>query len=396
VDVAIMISFDSRFPSQVLSAARLEATVARFQDIFPVQAMVKAKEKGGDTPPVPGQATPEAEGESPNEAPKAALPSSPPGVDGSSMELSAEERELVRELSMRDQQVRAHEMAHVATGSGIVTSGASYQYASGPDGKRYAIGGEVSIDTSPGKTPEETLAKAQRIRAAAMAPADPSPQDISVASFADQMAAAARAELASRQMAEVTGDPQENAEDQALQPAKSPLPPEDADPLSPLASPIRATESGPTETGPDFIPGDDIAKALFGIPITEKQPKEDTPATSPIPGIMERRQRTGEMRPYPEFEERVKGKTIDDIRIEQKSVIQFREIPGFLSERNTGRTVSGENQIGFEPTRKRQITVPTESTESRLGKFRRVIAAYFDSRLAVLPDPRGGRVNLWA
>ncbi|MCK6548349.1 hypothetical protein L6R52_21050, partial [Myxococcota bacterium] len=52
-----------------------------------------------------------------------------------------------------------------------------------------------SIDTTPGKTPEETIDRAARIRAAALAPAQPSGQDLAVAAQADQMAREARAEL---------------------------------------------------------------------------------------------------------------------------------------------------------------------------------------------------------
>ena len=70
-----------------------------------------------------------------------------------------------------------------------------YQYQVGPDGKRYAVGGHVSIDVSEGSTPEQTLAKAERVRSAALAPASPSPQDRAVASRAMQMATDARMEL---------------------------------------------------------------------------------------------------------------------------------------------------------------------------------------------------------
>ncbi|EXI72179.1 MAG: SprA-related family protein [Candidatus Accumulibacter sp. SK-11] len=77
-------------------------------------------------------------------------------------------------------------------------SGASFSYAIGPDGQRYAVGGEVGIDTSPGRSPEETLDKAARIRAAALAPADPSPQDRQVAAMATRMAMQASMELALR------------------------------------------------------------------------------------------------------------------------------------------------------------------------------------------------------
>jgi hypothetical protein len=110
--------------------------------------------------------------------------------------LSEADLKIVSELKARDRVVRAHEMAHMAAGAGIVTRGASFSYQTGPDGQRYAVGGEVGINTSPGRTPEETLTKADRIRAAALAPADPSSQDLRVAAEATQMAAEARQELA--------------------------------------------------------------------------------------------------------------------------------------------------------------------------------------------------------
>lgn len=112
--------------------------------------------------------------------------------------LSAADLKIVSQLKARDQVVRAHEAAHMAAGAGIVTRGASYSYQTGPDGQRYAIGGEVGISTSPGRTPQETLAKAEQIRAAALAPADPSGQDLRVAAEATQMAAEARQELAAQ------------------------------------------------------------------------------------------------------------------------------------------------------------------------------------------------------
>ena len=126
--------------------------------------------------------------------------------------LTDQEQRLLQQLQQRDREVRAHEMAHVAAGAGLVTRGASYTYQTGPDGQRYAVGGEVSIDTSPGRTPEETLAKAEQIRAAALAPADPSPQDRQVAAQATRMAMEARMELA-RQVFEREAIPPEEAGD---------------------------------------------------------------------------------------------------------------------------------------------------------------------------------------
>lgn len=120
-------------------------------------------------------------------------------------ELSAEESQQLEKLKARDREVRAHELAHLAAAGSLATSGASFTYQRGPDGANYAIGGEVQIDTSAGSNPEETIRKAQIIRAAAQAPAEPSGQDRSVAAKASQMEAKARAELA-------TADEEEGSE----------------------------------------------------------------------------------------------------------------------------------------------------------------------------------------
>lgn len=106
------------------------------------------------------------------------------------------EQRLVSELRSRDQEVRAHELAHLAAAGGLSKGGATFEFALGPDGQRYAIGGEVQIDTSgvPGD-PAATLQKAIQIQQAALAPAQPSAQDRSVAVAAAAMAAEARAEM---------------------------------------------------------------------------------------------------------------------------------------------------------------------------------------------------------
>jgi len=123
-------------------------------------------------------------------------------------ELSVEERRQLDKLVATDRKVRAHEMAHVSVGGELVRGGANFDYQTGPDGKRYAVGGEVSIDTSKGRTPEETIPKAQRIRAAALAPADPSPQDNRVAALASRMEMQARQELALQRAQEMSdGNP---------------------------------------------------------------------------------------------------------------------------------------------------------------------------------------------
>lgn len=121
--------------------------------------------------------------------------------------LSDEEKAQVDKLKKRDREVRLHEQAHMAAGAGLVTSGASYSYQKGPDGVNYAIGGEVGINTSPGRTPDETIQRARQIRAAALAPADPSGQDRAIAAQATQMEQQARAEQAQEKMETGTYNP---------------------------------------------------------------------------------------------------------------------------------------------------------------------------------------------
>lgn len=112
-----------------------------------------------------------------------------------SRELTDEEKQSVRQLQQRDAEVRRHEAAHMAAGGGI-TGGASYEYQVGPDGRSYAVGGEVSISLSGGSTPQETIQKMQAVKAAALAPADPSGQDRAVAAAAQAQEAQARMEMA--------------------------------------------------------------------------------------------------------------------------------------------------------------------------------------------------------
>lgn len=116
-------------------------------------------------------------------------------------ELTPEQQRQVEVLKNTDRKVRAHEQAHLAVGADLVRGGASFTYETGPDNKRYAVGGEVSIDTSPGRTPEDTIPKAQHIRATALAPVDPSPQDRSVAAQASRMESDARLEVSAKQNA---------------------------------------------------------------------------------------------------------------------------------------------------------------------------------------------------
>jgi hypothetical protein len=100
-------------------------------------------------------------------------------------------------LRSRDAEVRAHESAHVAAGGRYVTGGASYSYQRGPDGRMYAIGGEVGIDTAAvPDNPQATALKMRTVRAAALAPAEPSGADRAVAAAASAQEGIAMAQMA--------------------------------------------------------------------------------------------------------------------------------------------------------------------------------------------------------
>ena len=110
-------------------------------------------------------------------------------------DLSPEELKQISQLKQRDAEVRAHEQAHISASGGYALGGATYSYQTGPDNRRYAIGGEVKLDTSPLKDPEATIAKMAIIRRAALAPAEPSAQDRRVALYATQEQNKAQLEL---------------------------------------------------------------------------------------------------------------------------------------------------------------------------------------------------------
>ena len=95
-------------------------------------------------------------------------------------------QEEILKLQQRDAHVKAHEMAHKAAGGNLAGS-ASYTYKTGPDGKRYAVAGEVPIAIKKGKTAEETIMNMEIVKASALAPSDPSSADLKVASTAEMI-----------------------------------------------------------------------------------------------------------------------------------------------------------------------------------------------------------------
>lgn len=108
--------------------------------------------------------------------------------------LSEAAQREVQQLRRVDQSVRQHEAAHKAAG-GSLAGGISLSTTRGPDGRNYAVGGEVPIDISAESSPAATIAKMEKVKAAALAPADPSPQDRRIAQQADSQKVEARKEL---------------------------------------------------------------------------------------------------------------------------------------------------------------------------------------------------------
>ena len=125
----------------------------------------------------------------------------------------AAELRQIRDLAERDREVRAHEQAHQAVG-GQYAGSASYEYQRGPDGKQYAVGGEVPIRlSSDPNNPEATLEQAETVRRAALAPAEPSSQDRRVAAQATQIALEAQAQIQALQREEQLAKEDEVEED---------------------------------------------------------------------------------------------------------------------------------------------------------------------------------------
>ncbi len=103
---------------------------------------------------------------------------------------------LSDEAVRRNQEVRAHEGAHLAMLGSAAASPIIYDTVTGPGGETIAVGGRIAVDLSevPGD-PEATLRKAQSIITAANAPANPSAGDLRTASKAYTMARRAQQEM---------------------------------------------------------------------------------------------------------------------------------------------------------------------------------------------------------
>ena len=181
--------------------------------------------------------------------------------DGKSLE-DPQVQQQISKLKANEEKVKAHEAAHKAVG-GNLASNATYSYTQGPDGRSYITGGEVQIDMSSGKTPEETISRMQQVIRAALAPADPSGQDRAVASQAASIMAQAQQQKA-----------------QADNPAREPEPGEEVDPvkeamrkaLDPEAKKKAEEEEGAAATSADSVGSQ--ARRAYADPAVKGSPAD--------------------------------------------------------------------------------------------------------------------------
>ena len=177
--------------------------------------------------------------------------------------LTPEQQQVVAELEKTDAEVKRHEQAHAAAG-GPYAGAPSYDYTRGPNGRLYAVGGDVQIDVAPiPGNPEATIQKMQIVRRAALAPANPSPQDQRVAAIAQQRITEARREQSDLELEErqAAAEQRQEAQQRAqgLQPGASSGDIPGSQPASGAGAPLPAlilgasTVSAPVTTNGELL-----------------------------------------------------------------------------------------------------------------------------------------------
>ncbi|MGP2655814.1 putative metalloprotease CJM1_0395 family protein [Malaciobacter sp. WC5094] len=90
---------------------------------------------------------------------------------------------VLEKFKRLDAQTKAHEQQHASLGD--TKSAISYNYQVGPDGKLYATGGHVRLDTSLPQDKDAALAKLAKLSRSAGAPSELSSADASIARAAN-------------------------------------------------------------------------------------------------------------------------------------------------------------------------------------------------------------------
>lgn len=191
-------------------------------------------------------------------------------------ELNPQQEQEIAKLKLVDAEVRAHEQAHIAAATGLNVSAPSFGYETGPDGKKYAVNGEVSISFSGSNDPEENIANAEKLKAAALAPADPSSQDLSVARNADQLILKYKQE--EMKLEQAKENPPETTESQAPTESQTTSEPQAPEPApEQVSEPVPTPAQEPAEQQPlieSQIPAEPQKAAEPQSPIEQQTPVE--------------------------------------------------------------------------------------------------------------------------
>jgi len=199
------------YSAQNLIGSHLSGTRSRTEDQQGIRTGQKDSSKGigrskedSEAVKLPSEAVKEASQIRLNGAPDLnKVNSAKPTDETKDAETKAAEDYELRQLQAADQEVRTHEAAHKAA-AGPHGGAVSFDYKKGSDGRLYAVGGEVSIDSSSENTPEATIAKMRQVQTAAMAPASPSGQDRAVAAAASAKGTEAARELQNEKQDDAT------------------------------------------------------------------------------------------------------------------------------------------------------------------------------------------------
>jgi len=130
--------------------------------------------------------------------PEPRIPATDKGSDTKAFnELSTEEQKQLSELKQRDASVRQEEETHariLGKHAGLI----SYEYVTGPDGRKYAVAGSVQVNAKiDSNDPEEARKVYRQIQAAATGVQRPSQQDRSVAGMTSASLTSLQGDLAS-------------------------------------------------------------------------------------------------------------------------------------------------------------------------------------------------------
>lgn len=123
-------------------------------------------------------------------------------ISSNGRKLSQEEQKEVERIKRIDREVRRRELANRAVAGEYARGAVSFEYVTGPDGKKYAVEGHINIAVrSVPNNPKATIRKAQAIRKINLTSGN-SPQGRSVSAEVARMEREARMELKTEQRKE--------------------------------------------------------------------------------------------------------------------------------------------------------------------------------------------------